>query len=87
MLPLYCQVSGIIFEFFLGWKRRGWLLASGEPVKNKDDFKELDSVQNKLEIKWNYVKAHHGIHGNEMADKLAKEGAKQFDIYIIKKKL
>ncbi|KAI8430090.1 hypothetical protein MSG28_000511 [Choristoneura fumiferana] len=66
-------------QWIPGWKRRGWKLASGEPVKNEADFRELDSVQNKLEIKWNYVKAHDGLHGNEMADKLAKEGAAKYD--------
>lgn len=44
-------------------------------MKNEKDFKELDSLQHKLQIKWNYVEAHRGIHGNEMADQLAKAGA------------
>lgn len=62
----------------LGWKRKGWKLASGEPVKNQIDFKELDSVLNILEIKWEYVTAHNGILGNERADQLAKAGAEQY---------
>lgn len=65
-------------RFFAGWKRKGWKLASGEPVKNEKDFKELDSLQHKLQIKWNYVEAHRGIHGNEMADQLAKAGAAMY---------
>ncbi|XP_048005541.1 ribonuclease H1-like [Leguminivora glycinivorella] len=62
-----------------GWKRRGWKLASGEAVKNEIDFKDLDSVMHKLLLKWNYVKAHNGKHGNEMADRLAKAGAAMYN--------
>ncbi|KAH8284564.1 hypothetical protein KR018_004296, partial [Drosophila ironensis] len=60
-----------------GWKRRGWMLKSNQPVKNVVDFKELDALlQNqKVQVKWNYVEAHKGIEGNEMADKLAREGS------------
>lgn len=68
-----------VTKWMSGWKRKGWKLASGEPVKNEKDFKDLDSVQNKLEIKWNYVEAHQGIYGNEMADQLAKAGAAKYE--------
>ncbi|KAJ2943857.1 hypothetical protein O0L34_g8184 [Tuta absoluta] len=64
-----------VTKWMPGWKRKGWKLASGEPVKNEKDFKELDDVQNKLKIKWIHVDAHKGIHGNEMADQLARAGA------------
>ncbi|KAG6455605.1 ribonuclease H1 [Manduca sexta] len=64
-----------VTKWMPGWKRKGWKLQSGEPVKNEIDFKDLDSVQNKLQVKWNYVEAHRGVHGNEMADQLAKAGA------------
>lgn len=47
-------------------------------MKNEKDFKELDSLQHKLHIKWNYVEAHKGVHGNEIADHLAKAGAAMY---------
>lgn len=47
-------------------------------MKNEIDFKELDAIQNKLTVKWNYVEAHNGISGNEMADRLAKQGAAMY---------
>ncbi|CAG9576045.1 unnamed protein product [Danaus chrysippus] len=68
-----------VTKWISGWKRKGWKLASGEPVKNEKDFKELDSIQNKIDIKWIYVEAHRGIHGNEMADQLAKAGAAMYN--------
>ncbi|CAG4963528.1 unnamed protein product [Parnassius apollo] len=67
-----------VTKWMPGWKRKSWKLKSGEPVKNEKDFKELDEVQNQLEIKWNYVEAHQGVHGNEMADQLAKAGAARY---------
>lgn len=68
-----------VTKWMPGWKRKGWKLQSGEPVKNEIDFKELDNLQNKIHIKWNYVEAHRGIHGNEMADQLAKAGAARYN--------
>ncbi|XP_049887148.1 ribonuclease H1-like [Pectinophora gossypiella] len=69
-----------VTKWLPGWKRKGWKLASGEPVKNEKDFKELDSIQHKLHIKWIYVEAHKGIHGNEMADQLARAGAAMYEL-------
>lgn len=64
------------------WKERGWKLKDGKPVKNKEDFMELEKQMDskQIHIKWNYVTAHRGILGNERADKLAKEGAEMHKI-------
>ncbi|XP_052747532.1 uncharacterized protein LOC112058451 [Bicyclus anynana] len=67
-----------VTKWMPGWKRKGWKLKSGEPVKNEKDFKDLDQIQDKIYIKWNYVEAHKGIHGNERADQLAKAGAAMY---------
>ncbi|XP_032590705.1 ribonuclease H1 [Drosophila grimshawi] len=66
-----------ITQWVQGWKRRGWRLKNNEPVKNVADFKELDELlqSDGIKVKWNYVEAHKGIKGNEMADKLAKQGS------------
>lgn len=60
-----------------GWKKRDWKLKNNQPVKNVVDFKELDNLlqNNSITVKWNYVEAHKGIEGNEMADKLARQGS------------
>ncbi|XP_037035656.1 ribonuclease H1 [Bradysia coprophila] len=69
-----------ITKWMTGWKRNGWKLKSGQPVKNVIDFKSLDAVTAKysIAIKWNYVKAHCGILGNERADALAKQGGEMY---------
>lgn len=62
------------------WKQKEWLLKNGKPVKNSVDFKELDKLlaDKSIQVKWNYVKGHHCIVGNQMADKLAKEGSEKY---------
>lgn len=72
-------------EWMAGWKKRGWKLAGGGPVKNEIDFKKLDAVITEnpsVEIRWNYVPAHTGIFGNERADELAKEGGQSYNKII-----
>ncbi|XP_013099414.1 ribonuclease H1 [Stomoxys calcitrans] len=60
-----------------GWKAKNWKLRNGDPVKNVDDFKQLDELLSgkEVDVKWNYVAAHNGIKGNEMADSLARQGS------------
>lgn len=57
------------------WKRNGWRLATGEPVKNREDFERLDELCEGIEVKWTHVRGHVGIEGNEQADQLARAGA------------
>lgn len=58
------------------WKLNNWKIASGAEVKNKEDFQKLDSLCSQLRrIEWEHVNGHVGIHGNEEADKLARNGA------------
>ena len=60
------------------WKYRGWKTSRGKKVKNVEMWKQLNSLiklgrnKTKIEIKW--IKGHSGIEGNEIADRLAKEG-------------
>ncbi len=44
-------VAGVT-EWMDGWKRRDWNLSSGGPVKNKDDFIELDETMKGMPVKW-----------------------------------
>lgn len=66
-----------ITQWIFGWKKRGWKNAANEEVSNQDIWIELDNVvtvvRNKLEceIKWNFVKGHSGVAGNERCDVIA----------------
>ncbi|WP_295959618.1 ribonuclease HI [Rhodoferax sp.] len=63
-------------EWLKGWKARGWLTASKEPVKNVDLWQRLDTLVNTAghKIDWRWVKGHAGHPGNERADALANRG-------------
>ena len=39
-------------KWMKNWKRNGWKLASGEPVKNKDDLVQLDLNCSKIPVTW-----------------------------------
>ena len=54
-------------------KKNGWKTASKKPVKNKDLWIELDTLINKHEIIWKWVKGHAGNTYNEKADYLARK--------------
>ena len=59
-----------------GWKKKGWVTAKGEPVKNKDDLMALDEQHSStkgLEVKWTLTK---GEPGNKAANELAVAGCK-----------
>ncbi len=69
-----------------GWKAKGWTKKSGE-IKNLDLIKEAhflyEKIKNNLTIK--HVKAHTGIEGNELADRMATHTIKakneRYEIY------
>ena len=63
-----------ITEWLAGWKRKGWMTASKQPVKNKDLWQALDEQCQRHEVTWKWVKGHAGIEGNEIADELANQG-------------
>ena len=63
-----------ITKWVTGWIRRGWTLATGAPVVNKEDFLQLLDVMKGIDVKWEKVPAHSGDEGNEQADRLAREG-------------
>jgi len=58
-------------EWLPGWKKRGWLTASREPVKNQDLWERLDAVAAVQDIEWHWVKGHSGHAENEHVDALA----------------
>jgi ribonuclease HI len=57
-----------------GWRARGWVLSSGDPVKNVDLWKRLEAAAQPHQVTWQWVKGHAGNPGNEWADQLALIG-------------
>lgn len=67
-----------ITSWISGWKRKGWRTAAGQPVKNEDLWRRLDSAAGTLKVDWRWVRGHTGHEGNELADRLATRGAIEF---------
>ncbi len=64
-----------INEWIKNWKRNNWKTSQGKPVLNQDLWQLLDEFNTNL-IRWQYVRAHHGNRGNERADAIASDFAK-----------
>jgi ribonuclease HI len=62
-------VKGI--DWSAGWQRRGWKLASGDPVKNVDLWQRLLELCAGHRIKFVWVRGHDCDVENERADALA----------------
>ena len=63
-----------ITEWIHGWKKRGWKKSDKKPVLNADLWRELDSLNETVNVSWKWVKGHAGDPGNERADALARAG-------------
>ena len=69
-----------ITQWIQNWKRRGWLTASKEPVKNVDLWKLLDAQVQRHQVHWHWVKGHSGHDENERCDILARAQACRRDL-------
>lgn len=63
-------INGIT-KWVKGWKKKGWKTSTGTPVLNKDLWEKLDESNSRL-VKWQHVRGHVGIVGNERADAIAR---------------
>ena len=64
-----------ITEWINTWLKNNWKTSKKEDVKNKDLWLELYNLNQSLNIKWSWVKAHAGNPLNEEVDLLAKKAA------------
>lgn len=66
-------------EWMPKWKKKNWTSYGGNDLKNEADFKDLDKELTKeIQIRWNHVRGHQGIFGNEKADELARQGSQMY---------
>ena len=68
-----------------GWKRKGWMTAARQPVKNQDLLMALDAeVRRHAGVRWHWVRGHEtgAAHAhkalNDRADRLAVAQAARF---------
>ena len=62
-----------ITEWIAGWMRNGWITSGKKPVKNRDLWQNLKSISDGLQIKWNWVRGHHGHEYNERCDEMVRK--------------
>lgn len=68
-----------ITQWMAGWKKRDWKTAAKKPVKNQDLWRALDEATARHRVRWNWVKGHAGVPGNEAADELANLGIDELE--------
>lgn len=64
--------SNYVYKGITTWIH-GWIRKDFKDVKNPDQWKELDALNNDL-YDWHWIKAHVGLADNEKADLLANKG-------------
>lgn len=65
-----------IKSWMKGWKKNGWVKGGGVPVANKEIWKQIDKVHervtsNGVKLFLHKIKGHDGHYGNVNADRLA----------------
>ena len=68
-------VKNGITEWINTWVLNNWKTSKKENVKNKDLWLQLHKLNQTLNVKWNWVKAHAGDPLNEEVDMMAKKAA------------
>ncbi len=61
-----------ITDWINRWRRNGWQTSAKKPVKNVELWKELDSLADRVNPQWAWVKGHAGNEHNEACDALVQ---------------
>ena len=59
------------------WQRNGWQTAAKKPVKNKDLWIELLTLDQRHRLEWRWTKGHAGHADNERVDTLALQARRR----------
>jgi ribonuclease HI len=65
-----------ITKWVHGWKKKGWINSSKQPVRNADLWHELIEAAGRHQVRWEWVRGHSGHVENERVDRLASDAAK-----------
>jgi ribonuclease HI len=71
-------VKNGITAWIASWKRNGWRTADKKPVKNKELWEELDLVNARVKPRYEWVKGHVGVEGNERCDAMVQAEIAKF---------
>lgn len=73
-------VNGITKGWAKKWQKKNWLKSDGRPVVNIDLWQELLTLQDGVDVTFNWVKGHAGNELNERCDQLATAAARQTEL-------
>lgn len=62
-----------ITEWIGRWVANGWQTSAKKDVKNRDLWEHLLKLSSRVNVRWNWVKGHHGVELNETCDRLVQE--------------
>lgn len=65
-----------ITQWVAGWKKRGWMTASKQPVKNRELWERLDELTQQHITTWSWTKGHATHEDNNRCDELAQAAAR-----------
>lgn len=66
---------GCFTKWINNWLKNDWITAEGTPVENKNIIEYIYNIVKTVNVSFEHVKAHNGNTYNEIADRLAKNGA------------
>lgn len=72
-----CYVTRGVNEWITRWRERGYRNARGKQIANRDLWRALDRLLALHPVTFRRVRGHQGNPLNEIADRLAKDAAKQ----------
>ncbi len=72
-------VKNGITTWIKSWKAKNWKTKHGETRLNQDLWVQLDSLNEGLNITWNWVKGHAGVEYNELCDQLCQDEIAKFE--------
>ena len=76
VMEVFCDSAYVVNAFLQGWlenwKKNNWRTAGKDPVKNKELWKELDSLCSIHKVKFIKVKGHSDYEFNNRCDELAR---------------
>lgn len=68
-------------EWLSGWKRNGWKRKENgrlKPIKNEEQWRALDSLLQRHQVRLTWIRGHAGHPENERCDELAVAAAAKF---------
>lgn len=68
-------VRNTLVDWLPKWRAAGWRRADGRPPANLDLLQRASALDRRASVEW--VKAHAGIEGNELADRAANAARSQ----------